>query len=149
MPIDNFSFRVVPQNTREWGRFFQGLEVSPEVSSVTTETLDDEAVTANKIADDSVTSSKIDDQAVTLTKVAPISADRILGKLTSTGSPEELTATQVRNLLFTQQANITAAEASHDLDAAYNETQMEAALDALGSKINEILTALDNLNLTA
>ena len=146
MPLNNRDFKVEPDGPLEWERFFAQVEVEADV--VQAESVQDDAVTTDAIADTAVTTPKIADQSVTLAKVQDLSADRIIGRLTTGGAAQELTATQVRDLLFTQQGNITNAVTAHNLNATYSDTEVEAALDALGSKINEILTALDNLLLT-
>lgn len=47
----------------------------------------------------SVGTSEIQDGAVTLAKMADLVADRIIGRLSSTGAPQSLTAAQVVSLL--------------------------------------------------
>lgn len=49
----------------------------------------------------------------------------------------------------TQAANITDAETAHALNATFSDTEVEAALNALGTKINAILAALDAFDITA
>ena len=147
MPIINPEFKVIPEGPLEWERFFRQVEIEADI--VEAESVQDNAVTEDSIANNAVTTSKIEDQSVTLPKLQDLTADRIVGRLTTGGSAQELTAAQVRDLLFTQQSNITNAETAHALNATFSDTEVEAALDALGSKINEILTALDNLNLTS
>jgi hypothetical protein len=46
-------------------------------------------------------------------------------------------------------ANITAAEESHDLNETFSDTEVEAALDALGAKINLLIAALEEFNVSA
>jgi len=111
---------------------------------------------------DSVSTAQLKTQAVTLAKVASITADRILGKITPAGSPEELTAAQVVTLLqavtwifalavkfdgnigfygkspIAQPTNITDAVTAHALNATFDDTEVEAALDALGTKFNDL-----------
>lgn len=48
-----------------------------------------------------------------------------------------------------QQTNITDASVAHALNATFSDTEVEAALNALGTKINAILAALDAVGLTA
>lgn len=50
---------------------------------------------------------------------------------------------------LTASADITAASTAHALNATFSDTEVEAALNALGTKINSILTVLDNHGLTA
>jgi hypothetical protein len=50
---------------------------------------------------------------------------------------------------FTQQASITDASVAHALNSTFSDTEVEAALDALGAKINSILDVLDALGATA
>jgi len=45
-------------------------------------------------------------------------------------------------ILAGQQASITDAITAHDISATFTDTEVEAALDALGVKLNAILTAL-------
>lgn len=49
----------------------------------------------------------------------------------------------------TQTAAITAASTSHALNATFSDTEVEAALDALGTKINELNAALQAAGVTA
>ncbi len=44
---------------------------------------------------------------------------------------------------ITAQASITDASVSHALNATFSDTEVETALNALGTKINLILDALD------
>lgn len=44
----------------------------------------------------------------------------------------------------TQTAAITAASEAHALNSTFSDTEAEAALNALGAKINLIITALEN-----
>lgn len=44
---------------------------------------------------------------------------------------------------------ITAAEVAHDVNAVFSDTEVEAALDALGTKINSIIAALQAFNIVA
>lgn len=48
-----------------------------------------------------------------------------------------------------KQAAITNASTSHNLNAAFSDTEAETALDALGTKINSILAALRTANIIA
>jgi hypothetical protein len=104
---------------------------------------------------------------VTLAQLADFTADRILGRLTSAGVPQELTAAQVVSLLqavdwafsgdvgfygkapITQPAHITNASIAHSLNATFDDTEVEAALNALGGKINSIIAVLETLGLKA
>lgn len=48
-----------------------------------------------------------------------------------------------------QQASIADAVVAHALNSTFSDTEVEAALNALGVKINAILDVLDALGLTA
>lgn len=48
----------------------------------------------------------------------------------------------------TQQSSITDASVAHALNATFSDTEVEAALDALGATINLILDALDAYGIT-
>lgn len=48
-----------------------------------------------------------------------------------------------------QTENITDASVAHALNATFSDTEVEAALNALGAKINLILDALDAIGITA
>jgi len=48
-----------------------------------------------------------------------------------------------------QQANIADASTAHALNAIFSDTEAEAALNALGTKINSILAVLEAYGLTA
>ena len=48
-----------------------------------------------------------------------------------------------------QASAIADAETSHDLNATFSDTEVEAALNALGGKINSILTVLRNAGIIA
>ena len=146
-------FVAVPKDLREWTRWCR-----------------DQLLTAD---DDSVATVTIQDSAVTYAKIQNVTADRILGRLTSAGVVTELTAAQVITLLeaagwtfattvqfdgnvgfygttpIAQPANITDASVAHSLNATFSNTEVEAALDALGAKTNLILDTLDALGLTA
>ena len=73
-------------NMRQWSRWCKEQEAF---------------VGTDEIEDDAVTTAKIADEAVTLAKLADMTADRILGRLTSAGVPTELTAAEVASLLET------------------------------------------------
>lgn len=49
----------------------------------------------------------------------------------------------------TQQAAITDANVAHALAALFSDTEVEAALNALGTKINSIIAALEAFGITA
>ncbi len=146
------SFVSIPKDLREWDIWMVEQTVGGN-NSVQTNTIQAEAVTYAKIQD--------------------VTADRILGRLATAGVVSELTAAQLVTLLeaegwtfaaavqfsgnvgfygttpIAQPANITAATTGHALNATFSDTQVEAALNALGTKINQVLTTLDNLGLTA
>lgn len=48
-----------------------------------------------------------------------------------------------------QAATIADASVAHALNATFSDTEVEAALDALGTKINSVLTALKNKGIIA
>ena len=48
-----------------------------------------------------------------------------------------------------QEANIADASATHAFNAVFDDTELEAACNALGTKINAILTMLENHGLMA
>lgn len=52
-------------------------------------------------------------------------------------------------LLAAQAANITDASTAHALNSTFSDTEVEAALDALGTKINAILAALEGAGIVA
>jgi hypothetical protein len=49
----------------------------------------------------------------------------------------------------TQEANITDASTAHALNATFSDTEVEAALNALGTKINSVIAALEAFGITA
>lgn len=167
MALKRTGFRVIPTDVREWGRFFSQIEVTADDNTVDADTIVDGSVNTDKISDSAVSTAKIVDQSVTLAKVAQISADRILGKLSSDGSPEELTADQVVSLLegstwnfsssigffgvtaISQPSHIADAQTSHTLNSTFDNSEVESALDALGGKINSVIAVLEALGLKA
>ena len=167
-------FKVVPRDIREWGRWFSTLQVIPDDGSVDTAQMADDAATTSKIPDDAVTTAKIVDRAVTFAKVQEISTSGILGRATAgSGDVEELTAAQAADILevtdwaftaevqlngtvgffgvtpTTQIANISDAVTAHALNAVFSDTEVESALDALGTKINSVISALETIGITA
>lgn len=52
-------------------------------------------------------------------------------------------------LIANQQANITDASVAHALNSSFSDTEAEAALNALGTKINAILDVLEAHGLMA
>lgn len=84
MALTRTEFRVIPKDVREWGRFFAQVEI--EAGST-------------EIVDDAVTTDKIADSNVTLAKIANITADRVIGRLSSAGAPQELTAAQLATFI--------------------------------------------------
>ena len=146
-------FVAIPKDLREWSVWMR-----------------DQVITVD---DDTVTTSAIQDKAVTYAKIQDVTADRILGRLSTLGVVTELTATQLVTLLqaegwvfagtvrfdgnvgfygttpIVQPSNITDANVAHALNPVFSDTEVESALDALGVKINSILSTLDNLGLTA
>ena len=49
----------------------------------------------------------------------------------------------------TQASHIADASVAHDLNATFSDTEVEAALNALGTKINAILAAIEGAGITA
>jgi len=49
----------------------------------------------------------------------------------------------------TQASHIADADTAHDLNAVFSDTEVEAALDALGAKINAILLVVEGIGATA
>ena len=52
-------------------------------------------------------------------------------------------------LITNQQANVADAVVAHDVNATFSVTEVEAALDALGTKINAVLDILEAHGLMA
>ena len=159
MPLEmREGIREIPATVRDFDRF---------IRKAINVTADDGTVTTDQIQNDSVNTEKIANQAVTLAKVEEIAADRILGRLTDAGSPQELTAAQLVALLrsenwaftgdigffgtaaISQPPHITDAVTAHALNATFSDTEVEAALDALGAKINAVIALLESLGLKA
>lgn len=66
------------------------------------------------------------------------------------GGPADVSALGVGGVTpASQQAHVTDASVAHALAATYTDTEIEAALDALGTKINSILSVLEAFGLTA
>ena len=167
MALGEFGFKVIPENPLEWERFFNNITVAPDADTVTQAT----------IAADAVTSEAIADNAVTFDALQDLSADVLIGRLTTGGSAQELTAAQAAALLqaalealdrvytgsvefegnigfynttpIAQPSHVTDASTAHALNATFSDTEVEAALDALGSKINEVISVLETLGLKA
>lgn len=80
-------------------------------------------------------------------------ADAIVAAANTGRVPDELTAldavtgTTIAN--GTQAAHIVDATTAHALNATFSDTEVEAALNALGTKINAILVVLETFKLTA
>lgn len=80
-------------------------------------------------------------------------ADAIVAAANTGHVPDELaaldavTGTTIAN--GTQAANITDATTAHALNATFSDTEVEAALNALGTKINSIIAALEAFQITA
>ncbi len=136
-------FVAIPKDLREWTRWCR-----------------DQTIVGG---DDTVATDTIQDEAVTYAKIQNVAADRILGRLTDVGVVTELTAADLVSILEAEdwafagtltfpgniQSNITDASETHALNAVFDDTEVEAALDALGVKINAILTALDGFGVTS
>lgn len=128
-------------------------------SAITTDKIADDAVTTDKIPDDAIATAKIPDEAVTLGKIQDLTADRILGRLSTDGVTQQLTALQLANLLFTQQADIGALGlTTHsgtpdttltDVSGSGADAAINDAIHELGLQINAIRSALQALNLMA
>jgi len=135
-------FVAIPKDLREWSVWMR-----------------DQVITAD---DDTVTTAAIQDKAVTYAKIQDVTADRILGRLSTLGVVTELTATQLVTLLqaegwvfagtvqfdgnigfygttpIAQPSNITDANVAHALNPVFSDTEVEAALNALGVKFNDL-----------
>ena len=141
-------FVAIPKDLREWSVWMR-----------------DQVITSD---DDTVSTSAIQDKAVTYAKIQDVAADRILGRLSTLGVVSELTAAQLVTLLeaegwtfagtvvfsstaqfdgnvgfyattpIAQPANITDASVAHALNPVFSDTEVEAALDALGAKFNDL-----------
>ena len=145
--------RTVPKDTREWDQFFRDkVKV----------TADSDSVGATELKTDAVEIAKIKDAAVTLAKIVELTANRMLGRITDTGVTQQLTAAQVVSLLqavtwvfaasvkfdgnvgfhgktpISQPNNITDAVTAHALNSTFSDTEVEAALNALGVKFNDL-----------
>lgn len=70
------------------------------------------------------------------------------GATNTTKTPAQIAAT-AGAAVGTQQSNITDASVAHSLNATFSHTEAEAALNALGVKINSILAVLDAYGMTA
>lgn len=64
-------------------------------------------------------------------------------------SKSQMADTAGNPLISDQQAVIADASVAHALNATFSDTEVEAALDALGSKINAILDILEAHGLMA
>lgn len=135
-------FVAIPKDLREWTVWMR-----------------DQVVTAD---DNTITTAAIKDKAVTYAKIQDVTADRLLGRLTDAGVVTELTAAQLVTLLqaegwvfagtvkfsgnigfygttpIAQPSNITDAVTAHALNATFDDTEVEAALNALGVKFNDL-----------
>ena len=49
----------------------------------------------------------------------------------------------------TQQAAITAASTAHALNSTFSDTEVETALNALGTKVNAVIEALEDAGILA
>ncbi len=136
------AFPAIPKDLREWTKWMQA-----------------QVITAD---DDTITTTAIQDEAVTYAKIQDVAADRILGRLSTLGVVSELTAAQLVILLeaegwtfagtvqfdgsigfygttpIAQPSNITDASVAHALNPVFSDTEVEAALDALGAKFNDL-----------
>jgi hypothetical protein len=129
-------FVAIPKDIREWTRWCEEQEISSDV-------------------------------AVSLSSLQDITADTILGRLTTDGTISELTAAQLVSLLqvkdwafsgdvgfygkapISQPAHVTNAVTAHALNATFDDTEVEAALNAHGVKINAVIAVLETLGLKA
>lgn len=62
---------------------------------------------------------------------------------------DQTSAGAARQTTLTPESNITDASVAHALNSTFSDTEVEAALNALGTKINAILDVLDAAGLTA
>jgi hypothetical protein len=60
---------------------------------------------------------------------------------------DENIAEELEEALGEEGSAITAAVTAHALNATFSDTEVEAALNALGTKINEVITALEARNI--
>lgn len=58
-------------------------------------------------------------------------------------------AGSARKTVLTPQADITDASVAHALNSTFSDTEVETALNALGTKINAILDVLEAAGLTS
>ena len=115
MPLNRNNFKVIPRNELEWERFMTDIEVTAD--DVATEAIQDDAVTSDKIAADAVTNTELATDAVqtdqiaannvTLTKLEQLAADRLLGRENTAGDVEQLSPSQVRDMLFAAIVKLT------------------------------------------
>lgn len=81
-------------------------------------------------------------------------AERIVDAAKTGKSVPELTALDAITdagtiAVGTPVANITDASTAHALNATFSDTEVEAALNALGTKINSIIAALEAFKISA
>lgn len=146
---------AVPTELREFTRWCEEQSIIADNNSV-----GEDELQAN-----SVSTTKIQDGTVTLAKLADMTADRILGRLSTNGVPVELTAAQVVGLLqavawaFTDDigfhgATATAQQTSPSsvnptsVSGSGDDATINANFTAVANAVNIIKTALDNKGLT-
>tara|TARA_R100001460_G_scaffold12663_3_gene28930 strand:+ start:949 stop:3426 length:2478 start_codon:yes stop_codon:yes gene_type:complete len=104
------------------------------------------AVTALEIANATIIEGNIADDAVTFDKIQNISQNTFLARLSSSsGSVEELSASQVRGILNVENG-ATADQSASEIKSAYeSNSDTNAFTDALLSKLNGIAASATNV----
>lgn len=122
MPIR--SFKAIPQNLVEWGRFFAATEVLPDP--------------------DSVDNGSIQDGAVTYAKLQNVTTDRLLGRDTSpTGQVQEIVVTG--GLEFTGSGGIQRSALTGDVTAAVGSNSTTIPNDTVTYAKIQNVSATDRL----
>lgn len=159
---------VLPKDMdlRQFERWCRQQAIQTDANTVGTTELQNGAVTTAKLYDGAVTTAKINDGDVTLAKMADLVADRILGRLSSTGVPQALTAAQVVGLLeavdwtFSGKVGFysTAAVSQQAVGSALSlstvsgsgaDAAINANFSAVQTLVNSIRTALQAYGLSA
>lgn len=154
-------FRTAPTSPRDFERFIRE-DLTIEAGSLV----------ATDIADDAVTTTKLVNSAVTLSKLADLTADRIIGRLTTDGVAQELTPAQVVALLQavawtfsaavqfdgnvgfhgeapTAQQSDPGAPSIATVSGSGDDTNINANFSALESTVNDLRTILNTKGLSA
>ena len=149
MGLRRTEFKTVPRDVREWGRYFAQVETTNDAGSVD--------------------SDAIEDGAVTLEKIEDVTADRVLGRLSTDGPAQEITAAQLAALIQSalEALNLTfsgtigfhgeAASAQQATPSTLalatiagtgDDVDINANFAAIQAAVNAIKTALDTKGLT-